>query len=62
MPVKLFSDALQPEIEEDRFAVFLASIQRREAANDARLALRNNEIGVRNNEEWRSGGGDPQRL
>ena len=55
---ELVRDALQPFVEQ----LGRTRIERRKRADDTSLALGNDEVGIRDDEEWRADGGDAQAL
>jgi hypothetical protein len=62
MAVEFFGDAREPGVEHRRLALALARIQRREAANDACLALRDDEIRGGDYEHRRANNGEAQIM
>ena len=50
--IQLFLDARQPSIKLDRFAFGFAGVQRGKAADDARLTLGDDQVGVGYDEKW----------
>ena len=52
----------QPGFQHDRLTVFLARVERREGADDARLALGDHQVGIGDDEQRRPDGGQAQRI
>ena len=55
---KLLGDLMDPLVE----LALGARVQRREAADDPRLALRDDEVGIRHDEQRRADGGQAQAI